>query len=67
MLSNELQIYINSSKQPSISTILTKKTIPVQENKFLATCSSPLISLIALSLAESAYATELRLSGAKES
>lgn len=25
MLSNELQIYINSPKQPSISTILTKK------------------------------------------
>lgn len=31
MLSNELQIYINSPKQPSISTILTKKTIPAQK------------------------------------
>ena len=30
MLSNELQIYIKSPKQPSISTILTKKTIPAQ-------------------------------------
>ena len=30
MLSIYLQIYINSPKQPSISTILTKKTIPAQ-------------------------------------
>ena len=30
MLSISLQIYINSPKQPSISTILTKKTIPAQ-------------------------------------